>query len=175
MSFFGDLFSGKSKKVRHGLKSRSRSSSSSSRAVKQQTRKSRLLKKQVDLNETINENRDLIEEFRKEWIDISHSEENKLKKDAAYKKLVRLEKTNAKLFKKLQKIEDLTEAGVDIFSKIENMKNITKDKKRQLKKQYVSLNNKFKSTLDKGSRRNSAEVDSAMKKLDDFEAFVNEK
>jgi predicted Zn-dependent peptidase len=175
MSFFAKMFGVKSRKVHPGLRSSSSSSSrssASSRTSKQHTRKAKLLEKQADLNETISENRELIEDFRKEWINIPDDEKHKLKKDAVYKKLIRLEKTNAKLNKKLQRTEDLTEASLDTFSKIENMKNVTKDKKRDLKKQYVALQDKFKSTLNKGSRRNSGEVDDAMKKLNDFEELI---
>lgn len=175
MSVFAKIFGVKSRKVHPMSGSRSRSTSSS-RAARQQTRKIRLHEEQAYLSEQLDKQDILVEKLRQEWIDISHDKANKLKKDAAYKKLVKEEKKAKRMLDKAVKLEDLTESSIDIFSKIENMSDKSKEEQRALKKKYVALQKKFNSALGKrGSSRSESTIESAMKELDDFEAFINEK
>jgi hypothetical protein len=113
------------------------------------------------------------EELRKEWANISYDKADKIRKDAAYKKFKKAEREEKKTSKQTELIEDLTEAGLDIFEKIEDNKSLSKDQKRALKKKYTTLNSAFKSTLWRGNNRNESEINRAMKELDDFEAMVN--
>jgi len=155
-------------------KSASRSSeSSASRRSRQKTRKNRLNTLRENLINKYDELCEHVEELRREWIDISYDKEDKIKKDAAYKNLKKAEKERKKIMKQTEPIEDLTEAGLDIFEKIEDDTSLSKEQKRTLKKRYAALNSAFKNTLGKGSARNDAEVNRSMKELDDFEAMVN--
>jgi len=114
-----------------------------------------------------------VEELREEWQDISYDKANRVKKAAAYKRLNNAEKEQKNVMKKIGPLEDLTEVGLGIFEKIEDDWSLSKDQMRALKKRYVALNDRFKSTLGKVSARNEAEINRTMKELDDFELMVN--
>ena len=158
-------------KSRSSSMSRS-SESSASRRSRQKTRKNRLNTLRENLINKYDELCEHVEELRQEWIDISYDKEDKIKKDAAYKNLKKAEKERKKIMKQTEPIEDLTEAGLDIFEKIEDDTSLSKEQKRTLKKRYTTLNAAFKNTLGKGSARNDAEVNRTMKELDDFEEMV---
>lgn len=167
-----------SKRVRPGSSSRSSSrsktaSSSASRRVRQQTRKNRLNKLREDLVDKHGKQIERVEELREEWNDISYDKADKNKKEAAYKRLRNAEKEQKKMISRIGPLEDLTEVGLGIFEKIEDDASLSKDQKRALKKRYAALNDRFKSTLHRGSERNEAEINRTMKELDDFEQMVN--
>jgi hypothetical protein len=149
------------------------SESSASRRVRQKTRKNRLTELRENLANKYEEQLEHSEELRKAWVDISYDKADKIRKDAAYKNYKKAEKERKKIMKQTEPIEDLTEAGLDIFEKIEDDRSLSKEQKRALKKKYTTLNAAFKNTLGKGSARNEAEVNKTMKELDDFEEMVN--
>jgi len=158
-------------KSRSSSMSRS-SESSASRRVRQKTRKNRLTELRENLANKYEEQLEHSEELRKAWVDISYDKADKIRKDAAYKNYKKAEKERKKIMKQTEPIEDLTEAGLDIFEKIEDDRSLSKEQKRALKKKYTTLNAAFKNTLGKGSARNEAEVNKTMKELDDFEEMV---
>jgi len=169
-----------SKRVHPGSSSSSRSSSRSksasssrSRRVRQQTRKNRLNRLREDLVDKHSKQIGLVEELREEWQDISHDKSDAAKKAAAFKRLNNAEKEQKKMISRIGPLEDLTEVGLGIFEKIEDDSSLSKDQKRALKKRYTALNDRFKSTLGRGSARNEAEINRTMKELDDFEQMVN--
>ena len=164
----------RSRRMLTGSRISSRSNeSSASRRSRQQTRKNRLNTLRENLINKYDELCEHVEELRREWIDISYDKADKIKKDAAYKNLKKAERESKKILKQTDPIEDLTEAGLDIFEKIEDDTSLSTDQKRILKKRYAALNSAFKNTLGKGSERNDAEVNRTMKELDNFEEMVN--
>lgn len=163
MNFFKKLFVINRRKVHPEFISR------------QEARKSRLQREQSDVSKRMAKQYELIEELREEFNDISYDKADKSRKDSARQRLVNAEKKARHLRDLSIRLEDLAEVSVDIFSKIENMSDKSKEQKRTLKKKFVTLQKDFNSTLGKKAAiRSESAIKSSMKELDDFVAMIKE-